>query len=372
MKIVLGFLLSIILASSVQATAFFETNFPLGMGQAKQKNWKEAIRIWKSCLKNSPSRVERLKLYFMLAKAYRGLGKNDLALKCAKRAQELAPSNAKITALVKKLAPSFEDRYARAKSNLRDALENDRMQDGAGEDLFEEACKVFKEAIDKSHDLAYSYYGYGTCLLELKRDRAEALKYLKKSYDLNSDNHELLYQLGSAALDDGDANQAVMYLEKCESSGKAEPEMCAALVRAWGRAGKQVPLPKISELVSRVATSNTALADGLDGEFSDSSIRSQISSIVSKAKAMETQVTASSTGGYSSSGSSSTDDSSSESKKTEEKEQERERTPVEKNYDKYNEVRYQQYLQHLSRLQSGKPSSWSGAIPKRPKKKDEK
>ena len=56
-------------------------------------------------------------------------------------------------------------------------------------------------------------------------------------------------------------------------------------------------------------------------------------------------------------------------KRTKQKEPEVEKTAVEKNYDKYNANRYRDYINHLSRLQRGQPTAWSGAIPKRPEKK---
>ncbi len=357
-------LLCLLLTTQSKASPYFETNYPLGLTEAKNNNWRTAVRIWKSCLNASPTQKERTRLYFSLAKAYAKLGRNDLALKCAKRAQQLAPTNQKIATLVGRLNPDFSTRFQEARESFLSALENERLQDGTGEDLFKEAAKIFKEAIGRSHELAFSHYAYGTCLIELKADKEEALKHLKSSYDLDSTNPGVLFRLGENALEEGDTNQAVTYLEKCESSGKATPEMAATIVRAWGRAKKNVPTKKIVDLVSMAASANVDLVLGLADEFSDSSVRSQINSVVQQAKAAANKASSYSASSYNSSSSPSAPTKA----KAQEKPKERERTATEKNYDRYNEVRYQQYLDHLNRLQSGKPSSWSGAIPKRPKK----
>ena len=358
------FLLCLSLTTQSSASPYFETNFPLGKAEAQKSNWKSAVKIWKSCLKASPTQLEKLKLYFSLAKAYAKLNRKDLALKCAKRAQKLAPHNTKVAELVRRLNPDFSARFQEGRDSFEAALDNERLQDGTGEDLFKEAARIFKEAIGRSHELAFSHYAYGTCLIELKADKELALKHLKSSYELDANNPGVLYRLGEIALEEGNTTEAVNYLEKGESSGKASPELAAALVRAWGRAQKKVPTTKIVDLVSMAASANVNLVLGLADEFNDSSIRGQINSVVQRAQAAARKASS-----YTAQSSSSSSNAATPTKeKQQEKPKERERTATEKNYDRYNEVRYQQYLTHLNRLQSGKPSSWSGAIPKRPEK----
>jgi len=367
-------------ATSASASAYVDQKYPLGVTEAKAGNWRQAVAIWKDCLtKGSPNTADKVKLYFSLAKASVKLGNRDKAIELAERALKYAPNSTRIAsflASLRKSAPAggFAKQFDGACESLASAIENERLANGSGASLFEEAAAVFRQGIKLNHKPAFCHYGLATCLLETGGDRAEAKRHLEQAKAADPSLPGALYRLGEMTLDDGDAIAAVPLLERAAAHSDSGPEVSAALVRAYAAAGQESNPTRIVDLVTKVASANSDLALGLGDSFRSADLRKKIDDVIQRARTAEQQASSSSSSNYSSSSSSTsstTSDSSDDSSPPQQSnaQNEPEKTDVEKNVDTYNENRYRDYLQHLNRLAQGKPSTWSGAIPKKPEKK---
>ena len=361
-------------AETALASKYFSKHYPRARAKARQGLWSEALRIWKSCLEQrDTSRKERAKLLYSMALGLAKTGRRRKAFRYAKKAHAIAPSSKSITKLYKRLRPKSKDfgsQWREAKASFESALQNERMYEGTGSDLFKSASKVFERAISKGYKPAFSHYALGTCLIETNGDRNKARIHLEKSYDLDKENAGLLYRLGEMALEDGEAQSALSHLLDCEKSGSATPQALAALVRAYARAKNKVDHNRVTDLVNRVAMADASLAQGLENEFSDNKLKSRLSKIISTAKSEEDKMASAMRRSARASRSSNSSNNRKAASKTRSSNtaKKKEKTQQEKNNETYNKLRYNQYLRHLGRLQRGEPSSWSGSIPKPPKK----
>jgi len=378
------FLITLILPMSILRAVIYnyKSCYFKGREAARVKNWEEAILQWKSCCNCSDITLnQRARINFSLSKAFEVLGDNYKAIGYAKRALKLAPDNVKIADLLKVLLEQdhcltcerqnvTDDSaisFTEAQDLFKDGLLNESIAKGAGSSLLEEAVAFFKKHLhnDDTKLATYSYYALGVSYF-INGSNEQAIIHLEKSLGIDPKNSDAHHYLGEVYLEMNDANKAMEHLELYIKYGGDSLQGSAALVKAYGITNNKGKKDEIVDLVTKIAASNINLARNLSTYFEDKGMAKQIDKIVGTAKKNQE----SSYGSSSKSGSSQkTRTPPKRAKNRRKKEKAVEKTQKQKNYDVYNKNRYRQYITHLNRLQKGQPTSWSGAIPKRPETK---
>ena len=363
--------LALVLPAMAYSDGDFSGLYQKGRAAAKNGNFKQAERYLIGAIKSSSATPNnKARAYYSLAQVYKASGNTEKAMKCGKKASSILGGNKKIDAFVASLqgaGNSGTQTFEGATQDFIDGLTNERLYKGTGIGLLEGSAPVFKKNLTDGKHGAFSNYALGTLAL-LKGKDDEAFTYLSKSLELDGRNPDAHHRMGEYYLDQEDYDQGLEHMKLYKKYGGATAEGTATLVRAYGCTKTQVDANQIGSLAEEVASSNISMAAKLSSYFVDPAIVSKIDSAVERARKTLASAGPPPTGGSDSSSSSSSKSKSNEPAK----EKEPEKTDVEKNYDKYNENRYREYLQHLNRLASGKPSSWSGAIPKKPEKKEKK
>jgi tetratricopeptide (TPR) repeat protein len=145
----------------------------------KNSDYKRGVEILEMLL---PSRDHDPMVHFNLGMAYSDQGKLDEAIKHLERARALEPGLVN-AAVALGVAHARQNRY-------------------------DDAAQVLKDAVLRDPDNGYALRNLGAVLMQLGRDKADALRYLRRATELLPKDQQAWFGLGQAQLDTGDSDAA--------------------------------------------------------------------------------------------------------------------------------------------------------------------